>query len=111
MVAPQPFSPSGIFSSASGTDEKAPEALAARAERIELCDNLVVGGTSPSYGVIRAAVRLAAEHRVAAMAMVRPRGGAFSYAVFPDQARDFLGRREDPFYDVPVQTVSVSVEP
>ena len=24
-----------------------------------------------------------------------------SYALFPEQARDFLGRREDPFYDVP----------
>ena len=32
-----------------------------------------------------------------------------SYALFPDQARDFLGRREDPFYDVPVQEVNVSV--
>lgn len=32
-----------------------------------------------------------------------------SYALFPDQARDFLGRREDPFYDVPVQEVSVSI--
>ena len=32
-----------------------------------------------------------------------------SYALFPEQARDFLGRREDPFYDVPVQEVSVSV--
>ena len=33
-----------------------------------------------------------------------------SYALFPEQARDFLGRREDPFYDVPVQEVEVSVE-
>ncbi len=33
-----------------------------------------------------------------------------SYALFPDQARDFLGRREDPFYDVPVQEVEVSIE-
>ena len=32
-----------------------------------------------------------------------------SYALFPQQARDFLGRREDPFYDVPEQVVSVSV--
>ena len=32
-----------------------------------------------------------------------------SYALFPQQARDFLGRREDPFYDVPEQTVKVSV--
>ena len=32
-----------------------------------------------------------------------------SYALFPQQARDFLGRREAPFYDVPEQTVKVSV--
>ena len=33
-----------------------------------------------------------------------------SYALFPEQARDFLGRREDPFYDVPVQEVNVSID-
>lgn len=33
-----------------------------------------------------------------------------SYAVFPQQAKDFLGRREDPFYDVPLQKVSVQLE-
>ncbi len=33
-----------------------------------------------------------------------------SYALFPEQARDFLGRREDPFYDVPVQEVEVSID-
>ena len=32
-----------------------------------------------------------------------------SYALFPEQARDFLGRREDPFYGVPVQEVNVSI--
>lgn len=31
------------------------------------------------------------------------------YALFPQQAQDFLGRREDPFYDVTVQTVSVKI--
>ena len=33
-----------------------------------------------------------------------------SYALFPEQARDYLGRREDPFYDIPVQEVNVSIE-
>ncbi|HEP1500027.1 TPA: oxaloacetate decarboxylase subunit alpha [Streptococcus pyogenes] len=33
-----------------------------------------------------------------------------SYASFPQQARDFLGRREDPFYDVPVQEVTVQLD-
>lgn len=33
-----------------------------------------------------------------------------SYASFPQQARDFLGHREDPFYDVPVQEVTVQLD-
>ncbi|MFW6838226.1 oxaloacetate decarboxylase subunit alpha [Streptococcus pyogenes] len=33
-----------------------------------------------------------------------------SYASFPQQARDFLGRREDLFYDVPVQEVTVQLD-
>ncbi len=31
------------------------------------------------------------------------------YAMFPQQGKDFLGRREDPFYDVPVQEVRVTI--
>lgn len=31
-------------------------------------------------------------------------------ALFPKQAKDFLGRREDPFYDVPLQTVEVKID-
>ncbi|WP_047999889.1 oxaloacetate decarboxylase subunit alpha [Lactiplantibacillus herbarum] len=30
------------------------------------------------------------------------------YGLFPDQGRDFLGRREDRFYDVPVQNIKLS---
>ena len=56
-----------------------PAAVKAGARRIELCDNLAVGGTSPSYGVIKAAVAFAREHDVGVMAMVRPRGGDFIY--------------------------------
>lgn len=33
-----------------------------------------------------------------------------SYASFPNQAKDFLGRREDPFYDVPFQEVQVTID-
>ncbi|MDR2977484.1 MAG: oxaloacetate decarboxylase subunit alpha [Streptococcaceae bacterium] len=32
------------------------------------------------------------------------------YALFPKQGKDFLGRREDPFYDIPVQTVDVTID-
>ena len=33
-----------------------------------------------------------------------------SYALFPQQAKDFLGRREDRFYDVPIQHVTVTID-
>ena len=59
--------------------ELVPAAVRAGARRIELCDNLAVGGTSPSYGVIRHAVDFAREHDVDVMAMCRPRGGDFVY--------------------------------
>lgn len=32
------------------------------------------------------------------------------YALFPQQAKDFLGRREDRFYDVPLQSVQVTID-
>ena len=32
------------------------------------------------------------------------------YAMFPQQGKDFLGRREDPFYDVPLQKVTVKLD-
>ena len=59
--------------------ELVPAAVAAGAARIELCDNLAVGGTTPSYGVIRAAVAFARERSVDVMCMVRPRGGCFEH--------------------------------
>ena len=57
-----------------------PAALAAGAARIELCDNLAVGGTTPSFGVIEAAVSYAHERGARVMCMVRPRGGDFVYS-------------------------------
>src|SRR6185503_10099499 len=52
-------------------------AQAAGANRIELCDNPAEGGTTPSYGFIRAArEKLAIELYV----MIRPRGGDFLYS-------------------------------
>ena len=56
------------------------EALAAKragADRIELCANLGVGGTTPSAGLI-ASVAQQANHPV--FVMIRPRGGDFVYA-------------------------------
>ena len=55
------------------------KAMQAGARRIELCDNLAVGGTTPSYGVTKAAVNLAANYDTTIMTMIRPRGGDFVY--------------------------------
>ena len=55
------------------------KAMLAGARRIELCDNLAVGGTTPSYGVTKAAVELAANYDTTIMTMIRPRGGDFVY--------------------------------
>ena len=56
------------------------KAMQAGARRIELCDNLTVGGTTPSYGVIQAAVELAKSYDTTVMTMIRPRGGGFVYS-------------------------------
>ena len=55
------------------------KAMQAGARRIELCDNLAVGGTTPSYGVTKAAIELAANYDTTIMTMIRPRGGDFVY--------------------------------
>ena len=60
--------------------EHVPAALAAGAKRIELCDNLARGGTTPSHGVIHAAVELCHPAGATVMCMIRPRGGSFEYA-------------------------------
>lgn len=54
-------------------------AIQSGANRIELCDNLAVGGTSVSYGVLKEAIRIGKRHDVPIMAMIRPRGGNFVY--------------------------------
>lgn len=58
---------------------KVPEAIELGADRIELCDNLAVGGTTPSYAVIYQTVTYAHNHGATVVTMVRPRGGNFVY--------------------------------
>lgn len=58
---------------------KIPKAIEQGAQRIELCDNLAAGGTTPSYAVIHQAVQYAHIHGVTVVTMVRPRGGDFVY--------------------------------
>ena len=58
------------------------KAIAAGAGRIELCDNLAVGGTTPSIGVINEAIKLTREKSVDLCVIIRPRGGDFVYTDF-----------------------------
>ena len=58
---------------------KIPQAIQKGANRIELCDNLAVGGTTPSTGVIEEVLAYAGEHSVPVMTIIRPRGGNFVY--------------------------------
>lgn len=56
------------------------KAMKAGARRVELCDNLAVGGTTPSFGVIKAGVELGEIYDTTMMTMIRPRGGDFVYS-------------------------------
>ena len=56
-----------------------PLAIAKGANRIELCDNLAAGGTTPSTGVIEEVLSYANEKEVPVMTIIRPRGGDFVY--------------------------------
>lgn len=56
---------------------EATKAVASGASRIELCENLTVGGTTPSLGTIKKCLE---KLRVPVMVMIRPRGGDFIYS-------------------------------
>jgi copper homeostasis protein len=53
------------------------KAINAGATRIELCDNLTAGGTTPSFGTIKKCLE---KLPVPVMVMIRPRGGNFNYS-------------------------------
>lgn len=57
--------------------DEALRAVKAGATRIELCDNLSAGGTTPSYGTIKKCME---KLSVPVMVMIRPRGGDFTYS-------------------------------
>jgi copper homeostasis protein len=60
----------GSFREAKSAEEKG-------AHRVELCDNLAEGGTTPSYGTIYAALNFL---NLDVSVMIRPRGGNFVYS-------------------------------
>ena len=55
------------------------ELTAKGADRVELCDNLAVGGTTVSYGVAEYVIRRCRAAGIRVMSMIRPRGGDFVY--------------------------------
>ena len=56
-----------------------PEAIERGANRIELCDNLAVGGTTVSHGVAARTIKYCHSKNIKVMSIVRPRGGNFVY--------------------------------
>lgn len=56
-----------------------PSAIQKGADRIELCDNLSVGGTTVSYGVAAKTISYCRKTNTKVMGIVRPRGGNFIY--------------------------------
>ena len=52
------------------------------ADRVELCDNLSVGGTTPSIGMIEIATEMCKANNVEIAVMIRPRGGNFVYSLY-----------------------------
>jgi copper homeostasis protein len=66
-----------IFEACVGSYSSAKEAEKRGASRIELCDNLKEGGTTPSYGTIKLAKK---NLKIPIFVIIRPRGGDFIYS-------------------------------
>jgi len=66
-----------IFEACVGNYNEAIRAEALGANRIELCDNLLEDGTTPSYGTIKVTIDTI---NIPVMVIIRPRGGNFEYS-------------------------------
>ncbi|MCR1950464.1 copper homeostasis protein CutC [Clostridium sp. DSM 100503] len=66
-----------IYEACVGNYNDAVRAEALGANRIELCDNLLEDGTTPSFGTIKKAVE---NLNIPVMVIIRPRGGNFEYS-------------------------------
>lgn len=82
-----------LFEICAGSVTSCLAAQAGGADRIELCDNLLEGGTTPSYGAIACARETVS---IALNVIIRPRGGDFLYSdvEFEVMKRDVLACRE-----------------
>lgn len=65
-----------IFEACVGNYNEAVSAAKKGANRIELCDNLMEDGTTPSYGTIKKTIE---KLDIPVMVIIRPRGGNFTY--------------------------------
>lgn len=66
-----------VFEKCVGNYSEAEEAEVLGADRIEFCDNLIEGGTTPSYGNIKKVINTV---KIPAMVIIRPRGGNFEFS-------------------------------
>ncbi|WML36113.1 copper homeostasis protein CutC [Clostridium sp. OS1-26] len=66
-----------VYEACVGSYEKALVAESLGANRIELCGNLLEGGTTPSYGTIKKTLE---KLNIPVMVMIRPRGGDYAYS-------------------------------
>jgi copper homeostasis protein len=67
-----------ILEACVGNINQAIHAVNLGANRLEICENLRVGGTTPSYGTLQTAKDLLEDIDI--VAMIRPRGGDFVYS-------------------------------
>ncbi|MCI6275660.1 MAG: copper homeostasis protein CutC [Clostridium sp.] len=65
-----------IFEACVGNYVEAKRAEELGANRLELCDNLLEGGTTPSYGTIK---KVLEKINIPVMVIMRPRGGDFEF--------------------------------
>jgi copper homeostasis protein len=66
-----------IYEACVGNYKEALLAFKKGADRIELCDNLMDDGTTPSYGTIKKTIESLS---IPVMVIIRPRGGEFVYS-------------------------------
>jgi copper homeostasis protein len=87
----------------SGSVESAINAQLGGADRVELCDNLYEGGTTPSYGAISSARD---SLTIGLHVIIRPRGGDFLYS---DQEYDIMRRDIDICGELGVDGVVIGI--